>query len=282
MDFRFLVTGSDNLQQWWQTELLLHTYKKNHPEIPLTILWSCKNPFNPKWLPDWPDYYITPLYENITNGKYVPMNRIAGLDTWLKKNDIKEEYIIVLDPDMIFLRKIKDTELQRMGLSKCNLVCGRDIWREPKDNSLSYKTFKQFLPNQNIEHISPSIVPIFSHIDDLRCIADRWRDMTVKIHNSTYRQWTSELYAFDIICYDLGINVYATKALYHTSNEILSAAPFLHYFSLLTNISKTWYFNKHEWKKQLPLNLEYPKDTKGMSSHFVMNMIERFGGNIKP
>ena len=294
---RFVVTGSDNLQQWWQAELLLHTYRKFHPETPLTILWACKNPLNPKFLPNWPDYYTTPLYENLGDEIYTPMNRITGIDVWLQKNNIKEEYICFIDPDMLFLRKITSHELLSFGLSKCHLICGRDIWREPlinkqksngifavSDPNFVYQTYEHFAKNKtNIEKIPPSIVPVFSHIDDLRCIADQWTDLTKKIHLSPYKQWTSELYAFDLICHDSNINVFATPDLYHTSQHaMIATAPFLHYFARFENADKTWHFDKHEWRKIKPIKIRFPLNISGMAKYFADNMIERFNCVYRP
>ena len=210
------------------------------------------------------------------------MNRITGLKTWMDNNDIKEEYIIFIDPDFLFMRSITENDWNTWNVSRSNIICGRDIWREPTPG-FNYNLLETYVSDRrNINSIPPSIVPVICHIDDLKFIVDRWADLTIKIHQSKFTTWTAELFAFDLICRESNINVTATKSIYHIpTDDKIASAPFLHYFHPFTNFDNTWFFSKYDWRHAVPENLQYPKHLRNncyATSFFIKNISERFGG----
>lgn len=284
--FRFLVTGSDNIYQWWMAELLIKSHEKVNQKESITFLWACKDPKNPQYLPTKHEVITTPLYENTTTGYYVPMNRIAGVKHWLHNTIIPEDYIVVLDADMIFLTNFRIQDWH--PLNECHVTCGKDIYRYPLDK-FSHQVYNTWAKDENVNKIyNPSIVPLILHKDTLLCLANDWEQMTLdirKLGNGIKKYpgsilWTAELYAWDILCYNNDIDVNCTKNIWKSSWDIFddNRIPFLHYFGDINNSTRTWTFRKYDYNRLVPTNLKIPNNICGTHRYFFDILISCFGG----
>lgn len=288
MSVRFIVTGSDNLNQWWMTETLIHSFKKHGNNFPLTIIWASDG--KPKYIPSYGELFITPNYYQILYDNqrinYIPINRITGITEYLKQYSGSDEYFVYLDPDMVFTKNFNPL---LYGLSECKVICGEDQWRNHRnlrgvamgDFNHVFETFSILNPYKH--YFPPSIVPVCMHINDLKCLCNRWEDLTLAIHKyyqykNGYVAWTCEIFAFDIICAEYNIEVEASMDMYHFGNDIRSVyAPMIHYLAHgCSNEDDTWRFNKREWIDTVPKNITVPNNLLPASKEILLNIHERF------
>ena len=67
--------------------------------------------------------YFTPTFSRLPNGDYyAPYNRPNGIWFWLNHTDLTEEVFMLIDPDMLFIKRMSALELVREGSILDNLT----------------------------------------------------------------------------------------------------------------------------------------------------------------
>lgn len=287
MNFRFIVTASDNISQWWMSELLIHSYKRVKQQDPLTFLWATDSLSKPQFIPSYGDVFLTPLYEKIIpNEKYVMYNRIYGLENYLKNNYIPEDYLVIIDPDMIFTKNF--TFNYGFTPSKCKPIVGLDLNR--RFNSMeTIKMYTRYCDTGILEKCVFNVCPYLIHKDDLLCIIDEWKELTIRIRRENkpnnvpwYLEWTSDIIALDIVSYKNQMDFTVDNNLWNYIRDTHhpSLKSFTHYFDGFTNDTKTWKFYKHFFQNSIPCNIISPINLTPICYHLMVNIIERFGGHF--
>ena len=52
------------------------------------------------------DTWLTPQYPKLNQDPYVPYNKPYAVNHWLRHSGVQADYVIIVDPDCVFLRPI--------------------------------------------------------------------------------------------------------------------------------------------------------------------------------
>uniref|UniRef100_A0A6N2KHH3 Hydroxyproline O-arabinosyltransferase-like domain-containing protein n=1 Tax=Salix viminalis TaxID=40686 RepID=A0A6N2KHH3_SALVM len=115
--FHTAVTASDSVYNTWQCRVMYYWYKK-HRDGPNSemggftrILHSGKAD---KFMEEIPTFIAQPLPAGMDQG-YIVLNRPWAFVQWLQKADIKEDYILMAEPDHIIVKPIPNLSKDGLG-----------------------------------------------------------------------------------------------------------------------------------------------------------------------
>jgi hypothetical protein len=87
----------------WQVRYHQYFFKKSRQEGHYTRLLSCSTKDH---LVAEIDTWVSPQYPKLNSDAYVPYNKPFAISHWLRHSGVRAEYIIIVDPDCIFLRPL--------------------------------------------------------------------------------------------------------------------------------------------------------------------------------
>eukprot|EP00879_Flechtneria_rotunda_P031166 GHRR01034020.1.p1 GENE.GHRR01034020.1~~GHRR01034020.1.p1 ORF type:complete len:303 (+),score=76.00 GHRR01034020.1:478-1386(+) len=157
-----------------------------------------------------PTYVAQPLPESVVAHEYYPvLNRPYALLQWVQQANIPEEYVLMSEPDHIFLQPIPNF-MQRDDRPAAFPF----FYIEPhKDENLP--TVAKFVPGHTItkadaETIAPiGNSPTFLSMKQMRELMPIWHNMSVEIFKDKEANqkwgWVQEMYAFTISLYVIGV-----------------------------------------------------------------------------
>lgn len=108
MPFHVAVTATDAPYNKWQCRIMYYWYKKfkDQPGSEMGEFTRVLHSGNPDNLMDEiPTYVVDPLPPGLDRG-YIVLNRPWAFVQWLQKATIKEEYILMAEPDHIFVKPL--------------------------------------------------------------------------------------------------------------------------------------------------------------------------------
>uniref|UniRef100_A0A7N2LEA0 Hydroxyproline O-arabinosyltransferase-like domain-containing protein n=1 Tax=Quercus lobata TaxID=97700 RepID=A0A7N2LEA0_QUELO len=115
LPFHIALTATDAPYSKWQCRIMYYWYKKQK-ELPgsemggFTRILHSGNPDN--LMDEIPTMVVDPLPSGLDRG-YVVLNRPWAFVQWLQKATIEEEYILMAEPDHIFIKPLPN--LARVG-----------------------------------------------------------------------------------------------------------------------------------------------------------------------
>lgn len=164
--------------------------------------------------------YVAPSYSKHprTNDRYNAYNKPVAVIDWLARNDVKEDYILIIDADMI-MRKPFDPEEE--GIKPGWAVSAYFGYMIGVRNELALKHIPEVMPRNDsfagpIGRRSDQVGGFtMMHVDDLRRVAPLWLKYTEdvredpdawKFSGDQYatkkgsKPWISEMYGYSYAC----------------------------------------------------------------------------------
>lgn len=196
--FHTAMTASDSVYNTWQCRVMYYWFKKfqNGPNSEMggftRILHSGKPD---KYMDEIPTFIAQPLPAGMDQG-YIVLNRPWAFVQWLEKADIKEEYILMAEPDHIIVKPIPNLSKDGLG------AAFPFFYIEPKKyESVLRKYFpKDMGPITNIDPIGNS--PVVVGRDSLKKIAPVWMNVSLAMKKDPETDkafgWVLEMYAYAV------------------------------------------------------------------------------------
>ncbi|CAK9218283.1 unnamed protein product [Sphagnum jensenii] len=194
--FHVAVTANDSPYNRWQTRIMYYWYKK-FKDDPLSemggftrILHSGK-PDNV--MDEIPTVVVDPLPEGEDRG-YVVLNRPWAFVQWLRKANIEEDYIMMAEPDHVFIKPLPNLASELMP------AAFPFFYIEPKKNEAVLRKFypEEKGPITNIDPIGNS--PVIIQKAYLEKIAPTWANVSINMKDDpeadTTFGWVLEMYGY--------------------------------------------------------------------------------------
>ncbi|KAG6740302.1 hypothetical protein POTOM_055748 [Populus tomentosa] len=196
--FHTAVTASDSVYNTWQCRVMYYWYKK-HKDGPNSemggftrILHSGKPD---KFMEEIPTFIAQPLPAGMDQG-YIVLNRPWAFVQWLQKADIKEDYILMAEPDHIIVKPIPNLSKDGLG------AAFPFFYIEPrKYESVLRKYFPEDKgPVTNIDPIGNS--PVIIGKESLKKIAPTWMNVSLAMKKDPETDkafgWVLEMYGYAV------------------------------------------------------------------------------------
>lgn len=173
--FHTAVTSSDSVYNTWQCRVMYYWFNKfrNEPGSEMGGFTRILHSGRPdKFMDEIPTFVAQPLPAGMDQG-YIVLNRPYAFVQWLQQADIKEDYILMAEPDHIIVKPIPN--LSRDGLG----VAFPFFYIEPK----TYESvLRKFFPEDKgaitlIDPIGNS--PVIVGKESLKKIAPTWKNVSV-------------------------------------------------------------------------------------------------------
>lgn len=196
--FHTAVTASDSVYNTWQCRIMYYWFKKfkSSPGSDMggftRILHSGKPD---KFMDEIPTFVAQPLPSGMDQG-YIVLNRPWAFVQWLQKADIKEDYILMAEPDHIIVKPIPN--LSRDGLGAAFPF----FYIEPKKYE---KVLRKYFPEHKgpVTKIDPiGNSPVIVGRESLKKIAPTWMNVSLAMKKDPETDkafgWVLEMYAYAV------------------------------------------------------------------------------------
>ncbi|KAI3448787.1 hypothetical protein Pfo_005452 [Paulownia fortunei] len=196
--FHVALTSTDTPYSKWQCRIMYYWYKKKK-DLPgsemgkFTRILHSGNPDN--LMDEIPTFVVDPLPAGLDRG-YVVLNRPWAFVQWLEKVTIEEEYILMAEPDHIFIKPLPNLAFKGYP------AAFSFFYIKPTKNE---KILRKFFPEEmgpvvNIDQIGNS--PVIIKKDVLEKIAPTWMNVSLKMKNDPETDntfgWVLEMYAYAV------------------------------------------------------------------------------------
>uniref|UniRef100_A0A2P2QQU2 Uncharacterized protein MANES_04G158600 n=1 Tax=Rhizophora mucronata TaxID=61149 RepID=A0A2P2QQU2_RHIMU len=198
MPFHVALTATASTYSKWQCRIMYYWYKKQK-DLPgsgmggFTRILHSGRPDN--LMDEIPTLVVDPLPAGMDRG-YIVLNRPWAFVQWLEKATIEEEYILMAEPDHIFLRPLPN--LAHQGYP----VAFPFFYIKPAANE---KIIRKFYPEANgpVTNVDPiGNSPVIIHKELLEKIAPTWMNVSLRMKNDhetdTTFGWVLEMYAYAV------------------------------------------------------------------------------------
>jgi len=206
--FHVAVTSNDSKYVQWQMRVMYYWYKKRKAEQGpdgdmggfTRILHSGREDHLMHEIP-------TVVVDRLQNEHgFVVLSRPNAFVQWLKQVTIEEDYVLMSEPDHLYLRPIP------------NLMNGDKpaafpfFYISPKDHvNLIRKYVGQDTSIRDIHHMDPiGSSPVMLHKDDLARVAPMWHDMAVRMKTDPEADrawgWVLEMWAYTCAAWLTGVH----------------------------------------------------------------------------
>ncbi|XP_052876564.1 hydroxyproline O-arabinosyltransferase RDN2-like isoform X1 [Gossypium arboreum] len=198
LPFHVAVTATDATYSQWQCRIMYYWYKKKK-DLPgsdmgdFTRILHSGSPDN--FMDEIPTIVVDPLPEGLDRG-YIVLNRPWAFVQWLEKATIEEDYILMAEPDHIFINPLPN--LASGGFPAAFPF----FYIKPADYE---KVLRKFFPEEmgpvtNIDPIGNS--PVIIKKDLLKKIAPTWMNVSLKMKDDPETDeafgWVLEMYAYAV------------------------------------------------------------------------------------
>ncbi|CAL5190475.1 unnamed protein product [Lathyrus oleraceus] len=196
--FHVAVTATDAAYSQWQCRIMYYWYKKAK-DMPgsamgkfTRILHSGKED---QLMNEIPTFVVDPLPDGLDRG-YIVLNRPWAFVQWLEKAVIDEEYILMAEPDHIFVNPLPN-------LASENEPAGYPFFYiKPAENEKIMRKFypKEKGPVTDVDPIGNS--PVIIHKYLLEEIAPTWVNVSLRMKDDPETDkvfgWVLEMYAYAV------------------------------------------------------------------------------------
>ncbi|KAI6675983.1 hypothetical protein NL676_036779 [Syzygium grande] len=196
--FHVALTATDAPYSKWQCRIMYYWYKqkKDLPDSEMGGFTRILHSGSPDNLMDEiPTMVVDPLPEGLDRG-YVVLNRPWAFVQWLENATIEEEYILMAEPDHIFIRPLPNLAHERYP------AAFPFFYIKPEQNE---KIVRKFYPEEhgpvtNVDPIGNS--PVIIRKDLLQKIAPTWMNVSLKMKQDPETDkvfgWVLEMYAYAV------------------------------------------------------------------------------------
>ncbi|KAI4302488.1 hypothetical protein MLD38_038225 [Melastoma candidum] len=196
--FHVALTATDAVYNKWQCRIMYYWYKKQKDLLGsdmggFTRILHSGKPDN--LMDEIPTMVVDPLPEGQDRG-YVVLNRPWAFVQWLEKATIKEEYILMAEPDHVFVRPLPNLADDRFP------AAFPFFYIRPDQNE---KIVRKYYPEEkgpvtNVDPIGNS--PVIIKKDTLKMTAPTWMNVSIKMKEDPETDktfgWVLEMYAYAI------------------------------------------------------------------------------------
>ncbi|XP_051123472.1 hydroxyproline O-arabinosyltransferase RDN2-like isoform X2 [Andrographis paniculata] len=196
--FHVAVTATDSPYSRWQCRIMYYWYKKKM-DLPgsemgkFTRILHTGLPDN--LMDEIPTFVVDPLPDGVDKG-YVVLHRPWAFVQWLEKAKIEEEYILMAEPDHIFLKPLPNLSYKDYP------VAFPFFYIKPKKHERLLRKYypEEMGPITNIDPIGNS--PVIIKKELLAEIAPTWMNISLKIKHDPETDkalgWVQEMYAYAV------------------------------------------------------------------------------------
>ncbi|KAF8082489.1 hypothetical protein N665_0822s0002 [Sinapis alba] len=198
--FHTAVTASDSVYNTWQCRVMYYWFKKAKASAGpgsemggfTRILHNGKPD---KYMDEIPTFVAQPLPSGMDQG-YVVLNRPWAFVQWLQQTDIKEDYVLMSEPDHIIVKPIPNLVKDGFG------AAFPFFYIEPKKYE---KVLRKYYPEErgpvtNIDPIGNS--PVIVGKEALKKIAPTWMNVSLAMKKDPEADkafgWVLEMYAYAV------------------------------------------------------------------------------------
>jgi hypothetical protein len=273
VNIRTMVSFEPGLYQDWQIELLTYTHRKVGQEGPLTALASVRvgvvlkdygvEVIRTRWMSRHP----------LTRDNYAPYNKPASFCDYFTMIPCRNEMLLLVDPDMVFVRAWSSTEgvpVAEATLYMDPVRCGKNIIkRHCKRNS---------------GKVQPIGFPLIISEEILRSLVDRWYILTEEIRDNKLScrevNWVSEMWAFSIAAAECGVE-FKVERNCSFSNENLDPNHSLLHYTYSTTSESGYFWDKRQyrpWSSMPSLRSDVP--TAGQFLHATIEEYRGLRGQV--
>lgn len=198
MPFHVALTATDAPYSKWQCRIMYYWYKKKK-DLPgsemggFTRILHSGKPDN--LMDEIPTTVVDPLPAGLDQG-YVVLNRPWAFVQWLEKASIEEEYILMAEPDHVFINPLPN--LARGGLPAAFPF----FYIKPADHENIIRKYypEEKGPVTNVDPIGNS--PVIIKKELLEKIAPTWMNISLKMKRDQETDkafgWVLEMYAYAV------------------------------------------------------------------------------------
>ncbi|KAH9602796.1 hypothetical protein KSS87_023253 [Heliosperma pusillum] len=196
--FHVALTATDAPYSKWQCRIMYYWYKKQK-DLPgsdfggFTRVLHSGRPDD--LMGEIPTFVVDPLPAGLDRG-YIVLNRPWAFVQWLVKAPIEEEYVLMAEPDHIFLRPLPNLAIG--GLPAAFPF----FYIKPTEHE---KIVRKFYPEENgpVSNIDPiGNSPVIIRKDLLAKIAPTWMNVSLKMKEDSETDkefgWVLEMYAYAV------------------------------------------------------------------------------------
>lgn len=194
--FHVAVTASDSPYSRWQCRIMYYWYKKfqDAPGSEMGGFTRILHSGKPDGLmEEVPTVVVNPLPEGEDKG-YVVLNRPWAFVQWLEKYDIEEDYILMGEPDHIFIRPLPNLATEEMPAAFPFFYIEAEKHEE---------VLRKFYPKSkgSITKIDPiGNSPVIIKKEQLKRIAPTWMEVSLAMKNDPEADktfgWVLEMYGY--------------------------------------------------------------------------------------
>ncbi|KAG2674699.1 hypothetical protein I3760_13G150000 [Carya illinoinensis] len=196
--YHVAVTATDTPYSQWQCRIMYYWYKKvkDMPGSDMGKFTRVLHTGSPdKLMEEIPTFVVDPLPEGLDRG-YVVLNRPWAFVQWLEKATIEEEYILMAEPDHIFLKPLPNLAdgIQPAGYPF--------FYIKPTEHE---KILRKFYPKGNgpVTDIDPiGNSPVIIKKSLLEEIAPTWVNVSLRMKDDPETDktfgWVLEMYAYAV------------------------------------------------------------------------------------
>eukprot|EP00873_Tetraselmis_striata_P002928 jgi/Tetstr1/423192/TSEL_001312.t1 len=250
----------------WQTVGLWHTFRKVGMPGSFTRLLSCAEDKRQRFIDagamDICPTFVTPSFTDYHAGdSYGPYNMAGTVLHWVQHAHIKEEYILILDSDMVLLRPLLPSHL---GIAPGRAVAAFYGYLKGVANDLAERHIPEIAPRDDLlagprGRRSDQVGGVQSMtLADLKRVAPLWLKYTEEVREDPLawrdsgdvyvreggKPWISEMYGYSFGCAKAGV--------WHTANYTMmlypeympTGFPDIMHYGILFNIGE-YRFDKH-------------------------------------
>ncbi|KAL3622629.1 Hydroxyproline O-arabinosyltransferase rdn2 [Castilleja foliolosa] len=292
LKFHIALTATNTSYSKWQSRIMYYWYKKNKdlPGSDMGSFTRILHSGSPDDLMDEiPSFVVDPLPDGYDLG-YVVLNRPWAFVQWLEKTTIEEEFILMAEPDHIFLKPLPNLGYEEYPAAY------PFFYITPKVHA---KVIRKFFPEEmgpvtNIDPIGNS--PVIIKKDLLEKIAPTWMNVSIRMKVDTETDeafgWVLEMYAYAVASAIHGVQHILWKHfMLQPPWDLETANNYILHFTYSCNYSlkgkltygKTgeWHFDKREYlDKPPPRNLSLPPTGVPESVVTLIKMINEATANL--
>ncbi|RZC83418.1 hypothetical protein C5167_046205 [Papaver somniferum] len=198
LPFHIALTATDSSYSQWQCRIMYYWYKKVK-DLPgsdmggFTRVLHSGKPDN--LMDEIPTFVVDPLPAGLDRG-YIVLNRPWAFVQWLEKANIPEEYILMAEPDHIFVKPLPNLASEKYP------VAFPFFYIKPAENEKSLRKFypEEKGPVTDIDPIGNSPVIIKKNL--LEKIAPTWMNASLGMKDDPETDkafgWVLEMYAYAV------------------------------------------------------------------------------------
>jgi hypothetical protein len=264
-----VFSAGASLYQRWQAELLAYSHRKAHQPGPLTwLLSSCEGLHSPFA----GDAFLTEPYSPhpLSGDHYTAYNKPKALSAWLEEAPPKEEAVLILDPDCVFLEPLADS-----------VVRGNPLAQPMSYLEPAHERNRAFVKKHcaNPELVDGVGIPILIHRDDLREVALPWLKKTEEIRDDPesreWAGWIAEMWAYAFAAAEVGIG-HTVRELARVPTEDRADLPIIHYCYSSSSPRNDWQWGKRDYRPWEPV--PDPPDETPLASKVLIGLLNEWVG----